>query len=638
MGVINVLDSSVYNRIAAGEVVESPASVVKELVENSIDAKATYVRIETVMGGTTSIKITDNGKGMSKEDLPIAFLPHATSKIKSLNDLNEIATLGFRGEALPSIASVAKVTATSRTADSETAYTVVYDNGNLTASYESGASMGTTIEVENIFENVPARKKFLKKPSAEGAKITSIVEKLILANYNVAIEYIADGKKLYDSKGDGAESAIYTIYGEMLDNMEHVSSIMPDVTLKGYVSKPSFSKHNRNYQTLIVNGRVVENTDISYYIYVCYQDYLMKRQYPAYVLYIDIPYDMVDVNVHPNKTEIKFSNLDKIKGQIFGAIKKALTKELLVPKEISSAMLKEAESKERRVDSKALFGNLGISPSFSTARTMSTFNGNMMLGEDRNKRRINPDSSTNTTPITDKSISHKTALSEKESAETENNTLFKRNAQTSNGTQEQFQDSFDFNNVATNLSVIGKLFNTYILAQKNDCLYMIDQHAAHERLLYDKYIRCIDEGNIAVQSLLIPFVFDVSHNEKELIVDALEELARVGFTIAPFGGSSFSLSGVPSLCYNINLKDFVSTLLEKIRDGKVKKSEFIKDAVAQSACKAAVKGEDDLELSEISCLIEAMNANGGVLLCPHGRPTVIQIKRSEIEKWFKRIV
>ncbi len=626
MGEINVLDSSVFNRIAAGEVVESPAAVVKELVENSIDANATSIRIEIALGGISSIKITDNGKGMSGSDLPIAFLPHATSKIKTLDDLNEISTLGFRGEALPSIASVAEVTATSRVENSETAYTIVYKNGKLESSFESGAAVGTCIEVKNIFENVPARKKFLKKTSAEGAKITSVVEKLILANSDIAITYIMDGKTVYDSKGDGVESAIYTVYGDMIENLQEVKSIMPDVTLKGYVSKPNFSKHNRNYQTLIVNGRVVENADISYYIYVCYQDYLMKRQYPAYVLYIDLPFDMVDVNVHPNKTEIKFSNLDKIKGQVFGAIKKALTSELLAPKEIVSDI---GKSESKRFDSSLLFKDTGFS---NTGISVSEkrFDGKVTLEEARSRVLSSefPTTVLNVNEFGDGIIDANgtDAISEKPQNRSDNN-------------NQSVQNKFDLKDSACGeIIVVGKLFNTYILVQKDDGLFMIDQHAAHERLLYDKYLECIENNTNAVQDLLLPYIFEVSHSERELIESSIDLLAQAGFIVSPFGGNRFSLSGVPSLCYDINLKEFVALLLEKIRDNKIGRTEFVKDAVAQSACKAAVKGKESLTNDEIESLIASITDSNAVLLCPHGRPTVIQIKKSEIEKWFKRIV
>ncbi len=617
MGEINILDCSVFNRIAAGEVVESPAAVVKELVENSIDANATDIIVEITAGGTQSIKVTDNGKGMSKSDLPKAFLPHATSKIKTLKDLNGISTLGFRGEALPSIASVAKVTATSRKEDSETAYTVIYEDGKQTQCFESGAATGTTILVENIFENVPARKKFLKKPSAEGAKITSVIEKMILANCNVAITFLADGKKIYDSKGDGEESAIYTVYGEIYENLQKVSAIMPDITLKGYVSTPSFSKHNRNYQTLIVNGRVVENNDISYYIYVCYQDYLMKRQYPVYILYIDLPYDMVDVNVHPNKTEIKFSNMDRVKGQIFGAIKKTLAKELNIPKEIRPFGGRDPEA-VKFFNSKSLFENSGINDLHIT-RSEKRFDGNVKLGEERQKI-----SQTNFQTV---------SLGEQKSFD---ETLFRPIEKVEE--QKSSQSRLSFYDDCAKTAIVGKLFDTYILVQKDDNLYIVDQHAAHERLLFDKYIKCIEENTLAVQDLLVPYVFEVSHSEKESVDASIEALAQAGFTISAFGGNNFSLSSVPSLCYNIDFQEFVALLLEKIRENKIKKSEFIKDVVAQSACKAAVKGKDSLSGDEIDCLLKSMIDNGGVLLCPHGRPTVIQIKKSEIEKWFKRIV
>ena len=367
MPTINILDPAIFNRIAAGEVVESPRSVVKELVENSIDAGANAITIEITGGGIESISVTDNGRGLAAEDMPRAFLPHATSKIRTLDDLNAIGTLGFRGEALPSIASVAEVVMVSRMGNGEwgmgngeagklksayesrtpnpeprkpnssifpspnphppsptLGYSVTYQNGILTAQGEAGAPAGTSVTVKNLFANIPARLKFLKKPAQEKAKITELVEKLILANPNIAFGYVADGQTVYRTDGFGKESAVYAIYGEMTDSLIPILSNAPGLKISGYVSEPAFSKHNRAYQHLVVNGRVVENEDVAYSVFLAYKDFLMTRRFPAYVIYIDIPHDLIDVNVHPNKLSVKFVDPTSIKKAVYHAVRKAI--------------------------------------------------------------------------------------------------------------------------------------------------------------------------------------------------------------------------------------------------------------------------------------------------------------------------
>ena len=334
MSKINVLDSSVFNRIAAGEVVDRPASVVKELIENSIDSGATNIDI-TVKNGGRYIKVSDNGCGIDGEDIKTAFLPHATSKIKDLCDLDAINTLGFRGEALPSIASVAKVTMISRIKDAETGNKIVIENGKILDFTSAGAPFGTTVIVSDLFENVPARLKFLRSNRSEEGEISTLVQKFILANYNVAISLTISDKEIYRSEGRGLEEAAYSAIGpEILTEYDYIHEEIPGLEIYGYVSKPAYTKHNRSYQTLIVNGRYVINQDISFWIYNCFSHVLMTRQYPAYVIFINVPADMVDINVHPSKMEVKFIDLDRIKRMLSKAISNDLAKATHEPKQI----------------------------------------------------------------------------------------------------------------------------------------------------------------------------------------------------------------------------------------------------------------------------------------------------------------
>ena len=332
---INILDSTIYNRIAAGEVIEKPRSVVKELIENSIDAGASTITLEIKDGGITLIKVTDDGCGLDEEDLQKAFLPHATSKIQSLKDLDSIITLGFRGEALASIASVAKAEMISRRKDSLMGAVITYDNGEVKDFGECGCPEGTTVKVENLFDNIPARKKFLDKPATEEREITNLMAKLILANPDISFRYISDGEIIFLSNGKGMKEAVFAVYGnEFYSGLINVENVLPEISLKGFIGRPGFSKHNRSYQSLFVNGRYVINSEISYIIQNYYSEYLMSRQFPVYILYLNLPPDMLDVNIHPNKMEVKFADFGKVKQIISQTVKKALSGNSAQPVEI----------------------------------------------------------------------------------------------------------------------------------------------------------------------------------------------------------------------------------------------------------------------------------------------------------------
>lgn len=627
MAKINILDSSIFNRIAAGEVVESPCSVVKELVENSIDSGATKISVEIAGGGIDLIKVTDNGSGIASEDVPKAFLPHATSKIKTIDDLNAISFLGFRGEALPSIASVSNVTLTSKQNDTTLGSFINIENGKTLNNSEIGCPDGTTVIVKDLFKNVPARRKFLKKASSEANKIKELVKSLILANPKLSIKLISDEKIVYSSDGSSVESAIFNVYGNIIDNLTQIENSGSGVKLTGFVSNPTYSKHNRNAQTLVVNNRVVSCEDLSYSIYLVYKDYLMSRQYPAYILYIDIPNDLIDVNVHPNKMSVKFVDTDLIKRMIYKTLKDAIdkrasstdlftsfipentvefgTSEHVVPSE-KSTELYESSSKASQLT--PVFG--------SDNKTVTSYNQSYInYATESSNLQVNEGKATfSSVPNFANKIFDATYKIQPQDNVKNYSTL----------TQ------------TTGVEIIGKVFNTYIIVQNGNDMYMIDQHAAHERLLYDKLIDKANSNN-AVQDLLIPYPFNVEEDESEYIIKNLDTLKNCGFIIKQSKGNKFEILGVPSLCTNINLSSFVNLLLED-NLSEIKTSNFIESRIAQSACKSAVKGKDDLSQHEIECLLEQMKASGGVLQCPHGRPTVIKLSKTDIEKMFKRIV
>lgn len=591
---INVLPGEIFNRIAAGEVIENPSSVVKELVENSVDAGSTEILIAVERGGKY-IKITDNGGGIQPEDLPVAFMPHATSKISSIADLDEIKTLGFRGEALPSIASVAKVTAISRTVAAELGAKIVIENGKVIDNCETGAPLGTTIIVEDLFKNVPARLKFLKSDRTEEGNISAFIGKFIIANYNVSISLQINGVQIFRSSGKGVQEAIFAVYGSgFLKEMSYIESIMPDIELYGYVNKPSYSKHNRTYQTLVINGRYVINSDISFWVYNCFSSVLMKRQYPAYVIYIKLPYDMVDINVHPNKMDVKFVNFDRIRRLLSSAIGEVLSIDSRIPKsfEITVSPGAEEVTPPRKP---SLFGD--VTPSRS-----SSFINFMRLEE----------------PVAADTV------------KLVNNTY--------NELASTVLTNEAFHGILPSYKSVGKLFNTYLMLEQGDEILMIDQHAAHEKILFDKFSKAIDDGKNSSQNLLVPYIFDLSASEAALFDAVITDIEALGFSIARLSGNSYSMSGVPLVFSDINMGEFVQQLVKALSTGKLNKSDFIKNTVAQTACKAAVKGETDLHEADIRRLVSEIAESEIQLFCPHGRPIAIRISRNDIEKWFKRIV
>ena len=648
MNEINVLDKSIYNRIAAGEVVEKPASIVKELIENSIDAGATIITVEIKNGGIDYIRISDNGKGIAPKDVPTAFLAHATSKIKNLNDLDSIATLGFRGEALPSIASVAKVSMQTRQKGCEVGYKYVVDNGVVIDSGEIGCPQGTTVVVEDVFGHIPARKKFLQKNNVEESAISTLISKIILANYNVSISLTINGKSVYRSSGQGIESAIYCVYGEdYFSNLLKIDSADFGVHVFGYMGKPSYTKHTKNYQTVIINGRFVVSEDISYWIYGCYMDFLMKRQFPTFVLYINLPYDMIDVNVHPNKLEVKFASVGAVKKIITDTVKEQIINSSKVAKEVFlqddgvEFFLPDEvfEEKDKKQESPFTVSEFIPENKEDFDEEIAPIITRIISKESEflNKTELKEPSIPFTSMIT-KEVFNSVADITISGENIENKPQITKNQATllQNEEQKPIQTSMG---ILPTLKYCGKIFNTYLIFDDGENSYFIDQHAAHERILYDKLEKDFLEGKVAVQNLLFPYDFTVSKEEGQAITENLAEIEKAGFIIKMNSDSSFSLCAVPARCGEMNIKNFLSTLLfDVVNYNSVKTLNIFKDKLMQNACKHAIKGEMDIKESEIKALVEKMLLNDIVLYCPHGRPIVIKISKNEVEKWFKRIV
>lgn len=666
MAKINILDSSIYNLIAAGEVVERPASVIKELVENSIDAGAKSITVEIKNGGISFMQVSDDGSGIDEGDMKSAFLPHATSKIKEASDLESILTLGFRGEALASIASVSKVKLVSKTEKDEVGNSIVVEGGKFGEIEKVSCNTGTVITVEDLFFCVPARAKFLKKPKTEEQEITNIISRTILAHPTINFVYIVDGKKQLSSLGKNEKEAMFSIYGkESVTETLEVSAKREGVEVFGYVGKPTFSKSNRTYQTLIINGRYVVNLTVQTAVANAYGDFLMKRQYPFFVLYLTMPADEIDVNVHPNKLDVKFLKSNLVYSVVFEAVSRALhemdyvkivdtetnAKVSYTVNQSSSLKIDKAgvnlnpfstnfskfdeKEKEKISDvvidtmiSSALSSDTGVRDNFGLgSKLLERINTKIVEDEKEALKSTdyNLKNQTQIEKIEEEKVEVQTALFEEEKPVQENVFVKTKSQQT------------EF--VGDDIKIVGKFFNTYLAIEWGDNIYLIDQHAGHERLNYDKLKKEYEEKNIVVQPMLIPFVLSLNAEDDQIVNDNLEAIRSVGFEIDEFGERTYKISAVPAIVSDIDFNKFFGMFLaEKINKTKITEAELIKDSLMQMACKSAIKGGDDLSKNEINLLLSEMGNNNVVLFCPHGRPVVIRITKAEVEKWFKRIV
>lgn len=658
MSKINVLDPSIFNLIAAGEVVEKPASVVKELVENSIDAGARNVEIEIVDGGTRLIRVSDDGCGIDPEDFKAAFLPHATSKIKTADDLGSIFTLGFRGEALASIAAVSRVTLVSKPADADFGAKILVEGGNFGEIETTSAKNGTTITVSDLFYCVPARAKFLRKNKSEEQDITNIVSRIILAHPEINFTYIIGGKRNLSSLGSSKKDALYSVYGkEAISETIEISGERDGIIISGFIGKPTFSKANRTYQTLVVNGRYVMNLTVQTAVTNAFGDFLMKRQYPFYVIYLDIPADRTDVNVHPNKLDIKFLNPQTIYSLVFESVSRALQsldyiKEIDGDTNAGLAFLR-GNGGSHSVDKADVNLNpfsLGANTSQEkkdkltemvidavTANSSSGVRDNFGLGSKLLER-----ISEATTGEEKKFESENYSLGGADSNKPQNLLLRQKvkicdvpTAPLQSSVQRSVQTDF----ARDEIRVVGKIFNTYLLIEWGDNIYFLDQHAGHERLRYDALKREYESGSIAVQPLLVPYVLTLNSEDNDYLSQNISAIRSVGFEIDEFGERTYKISAVPLIVDGIDFEKFFSMFLaDKLYKNKITAADLVKDNLMQMACKSAVKGGDDLTRDEINYLLSQMQKENVVLFCPHGRPVVVRITKTEIEKWFKRIV
>lgn len=622
---INILTSDVYNRIAAGEVVDRPYSVVKELVENAVDAGANEITVEIEQGGKSLIRVSDNGSGISREDLPRVYMPHATSKLKTADELACIATLGFRGEAVASIASVSKMSIVSRVKGCD-AYALRSEGGATGEVEPAAGDAGTVIAVESLFYNTPARLKFLKSDAQEESDVTNIMARFILSRPEIRFTYYVNGKVRYRSFGDGLSAAVANVYGaEAIANCYEIDADKHGIRVRGYIGNQNYSKPNRSYQSLFVNGRYVVNQTVGSAIANAYASYLMKRQYPFYVLFLDLPPEIVDVNVHPNKADVRFADNQIIYGSVYSVVSAVLdgnsrALEYLVKTETTSEVC--AENKEEPTTQE--------NPSSNTASDASP-----QMSYVEAKKQLSFDLSPSKNAFTPRFLVPEEAPELKvcqPSAEEKAEDVFAENQRFLR--EKALQERIEPNDLVYK----GELFQTYLIYETGDVVYLIDQHAAHERLIYNRLKQKLETRTVTTQPMLVPYVLNVNAQEFAFLSKQLPYLAEMGFDAEEFGDNSIRVSAVPAELKDMALDAFFNEILSSMDTLRaVKLAEILKDKLATAACKAAVKGGERLTDAEARALIEEADGDMG-LRCPHGRPVAVKVKRAELEKLFKRIV
>ncbi len=655
---INILEPRVFNRISAGEVVERPASIVKELVENSIDAGATNISIEIESGGIKKIQVSDDGCGIEKDDLIVAFKPHATSKIKEVEDLESIMSLGFRGEALASISSVCHIYLSSKVPDNDVGYSINVDGGIFSEIKEVARQNGTTLIARDLFFNTPARLKFLKKPKIEEGEVTHLVEKFMLSHPEIAFQYYIDGKQIYNTRCSSMQDIIYTIYGrEVYDSLIEVDYSERNYRIQGYITKPKISKSNRTFQTLFINNRYVENYLISSAVQGVYEGFLMKGRFPVYVLNLSVPTDSVDVNVHPSKKEVKFENST----WIFGFITRALDKALSSVGQIATFGIDEKYEEQQTLS----FIDDNYNPYYKDKKEpLSETEGSRYIVTVNHTDEFKPleevvikpeekiEYVDKRQPILPPDFSEVKLEVEKIPKNIEGGDLYfdmpdsphafdilhnRTKSEEEVLKEEQIEkEKFLESSVEEEMKILGTIFNTYIVVELRQALYFLDQHAAHERLLFDKLENQINSQALAIQPLFLPYVFKVGSLEASRLENVFQELKKIGFTITCKDKNTYQIENIPLVLANLSLKKFIDEITRDSILFEKKPSDFIHEKLCQTACKHAIKGGDSISKDQCAYLIEEVRK--GKMLCPHGRPVCLQFTKKEIEKMFGRIV
>lgn len=688
MANIQVLDQKTIDQIAAGEVIERPSSVVKELVENSIDAGATAVTVEIRDGGTSFIRVTDNGSGIDRDQVAVAFLRHSTSKIRVVEDLFHVASLGFRGEALSSIASIAMVELITKTRDADAGVRYVIEGGAEKKLEDMAAPDGTTFLVRSLFYNTPARRKFLKSPMTEAGYISDLMERLALSRPDISFQFINNGQtKLHTSGNHNLKDVIYHIYGrEIAANLAEIDAEQGPVRITGFIGKPAVSRGNRGFENYFINGRYIKSNVIARGIEEGYRTFMMQHKYPFTALHFTIDGGLLDVNVHPTKMELRFSNQE----QLYRFVRETVHQGLMGRELIPEVKLVEEEP-EKKETAEPVPGN-GVNPLSSLTRQKSTAAAPVAKPEqtptpqERNleyfmaqmRKRVNAEFEEKKVA---KQVEAKPVL--KEDSIFSNEELAMLEPKIEKRQQEQpvvqaeektpvpecavepgilredgvyrvtriekapdtpyeQQDLFDHRllnpKTKSDIIIIGQLFETYWLVQFEDKFYMIDQHAAHEKVLYERTVKTLANKEITSQMVSPPLILTLNMQEAAKLAEYQDYFQELGFEIEPFGGKEYAVSAVPANLYGLAEKDLFMELLDDLEYVSGKNTEMILDKIASMSCKAAVKGNQRLSTAEAKELIEELLTLDNPYNCPHGRPTIISMSKQEIEKKFKRIV
>ena len=647
MARIELLTQETIDKIAAGEVVERPASVVKELVENALDAGATAITVEIKEGGISFIRITDNGCGIDKNQVKLAFMRHSTSKIRTAEDLMNVSSLGFRGEALSSISAVARVELITKTYDDLTGTRYVIEGSKEIAFEEIGAPEGTTFLIKDLFYNVPARRKFLKTPQTEGSYISDIVEKLALSHPDVSFKFINGNQtKLHTSGNGNRKDLIYHIYGrEIAASLLEVDYCGDIFSVSGFIGKPVITRGNRNDENFFVNGRYIKSALLSRSVEEGYKGFLMQHQYPFVVLYFKFKANTLDVNVHPTKMELRIDNNQDVYRQVCDLIYGKLSHRDLIP----NVPVKEDDRpknivREYKEPIPEPFENRRLNDIRARVSKDSPYEVRYperrpvpQFISDRNK---NPDN-------TRASVVETVAESAKTSKilHVEEEVLgfeIKKDSELVEGVQqtlEELSPAFMSKEARKKHKIIGQLFKTYWLIEYEDNLFIIDQHAAHEKVLYERTMSKLKEKEFTSQVISPPIIMSLDAREVEMLEKYRSQIERLGYEVEHFGGKEYMISAIPDNLFKVDMKDLFIEMLDDFSNLTGRETpELILEKVASMSCKAAVKGNDELSYAEMDALIEELLTLDNPYNCPHGRPTIISMSRYEIEKKFKRII
>ena len=743
MAIINVLDKDTINKIAAGEVIEGPAAVVKELVENAIDADANSVTVEIKDGGTSLIRVTDNGKGIGSDDIKTAFLPHATSKIKTADDLTLVSSLGFRGEALASIAAVSEVEVLTKTADEISGIRYVINGGKEEANEPIGTPEGTTFVVRNIFYNTPARKKFLKTSATEGRYVGEVMEHMAVSHPEIAFKFILNGQVKLQTMGNGSlKDVLFYIYGKEttaniipVNNPDADGELVNGLSVRGYIGKPSLTRGNKEYENYFINGRFIKNKVITRAIEDAYKSFLMQHRFPFTCLLISVDNSLVDVNVHPAKLEVRFSDTESIYRLIFHEVDNALRKKDLLPdmgvkqvpdkkplvRDFNSSHKAERTEKsggyiipdipmpepfeksrqgEWKKELKPVFKQesfvadkvkrdekspLVKSEMYAPFDNDTTFDKSKLASfeiESIDKseggikstcgnlagdvsRENSVETEDNREYLTTVEHTDKTSYNKDFNTVKEDSDIYKNMSEnsfqaddgminttgveqafcdkdelycgTNKSSKEEFKGGILAKKALPDIKIIGQIFGTYWIIEYDDSVYMIDQHAAHEKVMYERFVKEISRNKVTSQNLLPPVVVTLSGSQSQIVEEIGEHLHKLGFEIEPFGGNEYVIKAVPTELFGISEKDLLFDIIDQYSlEGKKTTPDTVLVKLATMACKAAIKGNMNISLLEAKALIEELMSLDNPYNCPHGRPTMIFMSKSDVEKKFKR--